>query len=348
MTALGLPGTITSLTATRSESVWALLDSGVVCEINPVAETALERVSIQLPRTGADASNGRPAPRDEHPRLLVSDQQDLLAVVIDYGRYGRVYRADTGECIQELDCGDYYSSMTPFGAEFTTVHGATTLIHRTDWNRLDATVYDPDPRPLTARADPVESAASADTRFQDYFVGNIALNTDHTRVLTDGWIWTPVGAQRAFSLPAWLIDNPWESEDGASLWRRNDPTEDWDYPLCWIDADSYATMGRPSDIFREEDEPQPADTVSIVNISTGVEATFLGPEPLRIPGRRTLFHARGHLLSVEPDGLSIWRLSDGSLAHHLPGLNPELVLGGANRIVSPSGDTCIILPLPEL
>ena len=50
-----------------------------------------------------------------------------------------------------------------------------------------------------------------------YFHGRLAVSPGNTRIAESGWVWGPVGVLASWDLKAWVTDNLWESEDGATL-----------------------------------------------------------------------------------------------------------------------------------
>jgi hypothetical protein len=141
-----------------------------------------------------------------------------------------------------LDGGHYHEDTVAFSACFVRHEGREVLIHRTDWNRLDAS--DPSTGALlTERRDGrVKDGKFAKDRHLDYFHGELLASPNGSRLFDDGWIWHPASMPRAWSVTDWLTANPWESETGASVIDLT-MRQDWGLPACWIGEQHVALWG---------------------------------------------------------------------------------------------------------
>lgn len=198
-------------------------------------------------------------------RLQASADGAFAAVVFDGGSCGFVIDLDDFKITLTLDGGSYYPETVAFSLCFLSLRGAAVVVHRTAWNRLDAS----DPRtgaPLTQRGPTSYVDGEAPLHYLDYFHGRLHPNPSGSRLFDDGWAWQPVGIPRVFDAAVWLTDNVWESEDGPSV-RWLTYSDDWNFPACWIDDDRIA-LGSMSDWNDEEFASDPAPPgVRIVDLS---------------------------------------------------------------------------------
>lgn len=251
----------------------------------------------------------------------------FVAIVNDYGTTGIIYDLLTMRPTLQLDGGDYHPEQVQFAIVFVARHGRTVAIHRTDWNRLDASDAETG-RLLTARETPryVLDQPRPD-HYLDYFHGPLAISPDATYILDDGWVWGAVGYPAAWDINAWLTTNVWESEDGASLvhlpWR-----EEWDKPFCWLDAGRVAAWGVG------EDESDTFDGARILSLSAGarVMKRFAGPSG-------AFFSDGVRLFSSAEDGLSIWDVEAGARTARIDGFRPTRQHRGSRELAEIAGRT---------
>jgi len=256
-------------------------------------------------------------------RLHASADGAFAAIVFDGGSDGLVIDLDDFRITLQLDAGSYYPETVAFSLCFLSLRGAAVVVHRTAWNRLDAS----DPRTgalLTQREPTTYIDGKAPPHYLDYFHGRLQPNPSGSRLFDDGWAWQPVGIPRVFDAAAWLTGNVWESEDGPSV-RALTYSDDWNFPTCWIDDDRIA-LGSMSDWNEEEFASDPASAgVRIVDLSqpdTTPDRKLpmsAAPRALFSDGR-SIFAAHGSDTSVwSVDGGDCTRVLDGFQAthHHL-------------------------------
>lgn len=136
------------------------------------------------------------------PRLHLSPSGRFAAVVNDYGRNGKVYDLRTGATTATLDGGEYHRYTVPFSCAFVEHDGREIVIHRTAWNRLDASLAGTGEL-LTGRDPTSDERGEAEPGHRlDYFHGAIVASPDGRRVADDGWVWSPVGIPVAWSVAA--------------------------------------------------------------------------------------------------------------------------------------------------
>jgi hypothetical protein len=245
------------------------------------------------------------------PRLVVSGNGGFAAVVNDYGRYGVVIDLGSMERTLTLDGGDYHPETVPFSAAFLEHDGRTVIVHRTAWNRLDASDAATGEL-ITARelAAPVGSEKIPPEHYLDYFHGALYPSPGGRWIADDGWVWAPVGVPAVWDARRWLGENVWESEDGPSLRWMCQRGYHWDAPLCWITGDLLAISG-----IGDDDDMMLAG-VRIFHAGTGTQVrAFAGPQ-----GK--LFSDQHRLYSTSPEGLSIWDPDTGEQTWRLSGFTP--------------------------
>ncbi len=188
-------------------------------------------------------------------RLHVAPGAAHVAVVNDYRRLGQVVSTVDRRVVFDVDGGDYHQDTVPVSFAFVArPAGRIVAVHRTSWNRLDATDAS-DGRLLTPRPSPQYRRPAErqgdDAHYLDYFHGRLLVSPDGRRILDDGWVWQPMSVPVVFDVGAWLT-NVWETEDGptrCSLQGR----EDWSRSACWVDARTVAL----GDIENDDGEPAP-------------------------------------------------------------------------------------------
>jgi hypothetical protein len=271
----------------------------------------------------------RPFRHPVSPRLIADPTGCFVAVVHDYGRFGAVVDLRNGRITMVLDGGDYHPNTVPFSACFVMHRGAPVLIHRTAWNRLEAS----DPatgRLMTERPSTVfERGQPQPEHYLDYFHGALLLSPSGTVVLDDGWIWHPFGDLTTFDVAAWLDRNPWETEDGDSL-KSLLSRPDWDAGLVWV-TDDLIALGH---LFPPEHR---GDGLGFLyRRSTGELSPIAGPT-----GR--FFSDGVRLFTAGSDGLSVWNVDDGSRTSFLSGFSPTLQHSARGELIQLDGNRLLAL-----
>lgn len=284
-----------------------LTTNGALHGVNFDTGTSSELCVVDLP----DIPTG-----DDHPhfgaaayRLHASADGAHAAIVVDKGENGIVVAVLSGAVTMRLHGGDYHADTVPFSACFLCFEGKNVLIHRSDWNRLDAA----DPatgESLTARhiAEYKESNGRPE-HYLDYFHGQLRLSPDGSRIFDDGWVWHPVSIPRTWSVTDWLSTNPWESEDGASIVDLG-TRDDWTRPACWVSERHIALWGL-ADWDKDELEETGNCAGVLIRDVTETEQTSDGLWPMNLDERSVLdlFSDGKRLFIAGGEGTTVWDLA---------------------------------------
>lgn len=281
-------------------------------------------------------------------RLHAASDGTHAAIVVDKGRQGVVVHVGSGTVTMPLDGGDYYQETVPFSACFVRFEGRDVLVHRTAWNRLDAS----DPASgmlLTARhIAEYEDGANRPAHYLDYFHGRLRPSPDGSRLFDDGWVWHPVSVPRTWSVIDWLGTNPWETEDGASivdLMMR----DDWSTPACWIDNQRLAVWSM-EEWDAENQETRTGPHVRIIDATAKVHSPA-GIWPMA-PNEGTvldLFSDGQRLYVVDDAGTTVWDIASRTRLARLPDFVACLhdAARGVLIAVGPSSIVELLLQTPE-
>ena len=256
------------------------------------------------------------------PHLHVSATGAFVAVVNDYGTLGKVHRVGQGTTI-ELHGGEYHPETVPFSFAFVERARQTVAIHRSAWNRLDASDAATG-RLLTERGPTsYRRGEPMPAHYLDYFHGRLLVSPDGSRIADDGWVWHPVGVVLTWSVDAWLEHNVWESEDGQSLVTLCRRAYYWDHGMCWLDPARIAVGGIG------DDDVEMVDGVRIFLTNEPTPETARrrwrdARETMAFPGPGGIFLSDDRLLLTSTTGgLDVWDVSDGALIAHIDGLEPR-------------------------
>jgi hypothetical protein len=275
------------------------------------------------------------------PRLHVSVRGEFAAVVSDYGKLGRVYDIAQGRATLELHGGEYHPQTVPFSFALTEYRGRTIAIHRTDWNRLDAS--DAATGELLTSRGPTRYSEGEPRpeHYLDYFHGRLMLSPAGGRVADDGWVWHPVGIIETWETAAWLDENRWESEDGPSKLRLCCRDSYWDHAMCWLDEDRIAVGGIGEDDFDDMvagvrvfavNEPMHWRTENFGGYGAREVATFEGPAG-------EFFGDGSRLFSADESGLKVWDVDKQEQIDEIAGFVPTRQHPGSRELVQINGST---------
>lgn len=281
-------------------------------------------------------------------RLEASLDGRYAAIVVDKGQQGIVLEVQSGSVTMRLNGGDYYEETVPFSMCFLRYEGRNVLIHRTEWNRLDAA----DPATGESLTDrhiaPYETGQDRPAHYLDYFHGQLWPNPDCSRLLDDGWVWHPISIPRVWSVSDWLGSNAWESEDGASVVDLT-MRDDWNIPTCWVDKQHIALWG-----LADWDEEEFAETGQGpgVRIFDSCESTRSSgrPWPMQaITGRVTDLFSDGIRVYVATEtDTTAWDIVSGASVTRVEGFSARLHDSARGSLFAIAPHSIVELPLHEL
>ncbi|WNS44916.1 hypothetical protein [Paenibacillus sp. MMS20-IR301] len=263
-----------------------------------------------------------------HPQQIVLSKDERYAAISNrLGQHAAVYDLQSLQEVMKLSRDDYHYTTCTFPLAFAELDHRTVLIKGTEWNRLDLVDMDTGAL-LTDRESPVYESEDkqATEHYLDYFFGKLHVSPDGEWIISTGWIWQPVGSIRAWHLPSWK-SNCWEAEDGPTVHNIWEYTEDWDYPVTWIDDYTFAVWGKiETEMYDEEDgeleiygDGKSAPVLALFDVKTGERKEFF----LKMPAIRLtsdiegLFYPHAQMAQVHGK-LVLW----GAI-HGLSILNPD-------------------------
>lgn len=313
------------------KQLWLVLDTGGgIHRWHPATGRTRRLATTTVP---SEPEHPAGAGRGLRRRLHATSDGRFAAVVNDYGTFGEVIGLRSGRSTMVLDNHGYHQDTVPFSLAFTERDGRHVVIHRTGWNRLDASDAGTGVL-LTARGTTeLRHGGDPPEHYLDYFHGELYVSPDGRRVLDDGWIWQPMGVPVVWDLDKWLGGDVWESEDGASM-RSLCGRDEWDRPAVWLDADRVAIGGLGEDagdmrpgvrIFDTALEvPRPGRMTGCVEITS-----FEGPDG-------ALFCRGGLLFASATAGLTVWDPQDGTLLVTVPDYSPSHLHPATGEFAEPA------------
>lgn len=326
---------------TRRPSMWLLLSTdGKIASLDLSSEDWRDLGAVDL------------QPEPDHkpwvnhlltPRLHVSPAGDFFAVVNDYGKKGAVYRVGSSTPTITLNGGAYHPETVPFSFMFTEHRGRSVAIHRTAWNRLDASDAATG-KLLTDRAPTsYRHGEERPTHYLDYFHGRLTLSPDGHRVVDDGWVWHPVGIPEIWDVNLWLDNNAWESEDGTSKISLAARAYYWDHALCWVGPKHVALGGIGDD---DDHIFDGARLFAVDEIVPSPRTSWRTPREVgTFAGPSGQFFSDGHrLFSSAEDGLSVWDINVGARIGRIDGFRPTRQHPAGGELVEVTGSVLLRWP----
>ncbi len=254
--------------------------------------------------------------------LCVSAKQDYAAVFGASKQYGVVFDFKTGRTTYKLDRGAYHINQTDFPICFFEVDGKSILVASTRWNRVD--MIDPGTGTILSEREVADhkKGEPRPPHYLDYFHGRLSVSPKQDYIVDDGWVWSPAGLVRTWSLTDWL-KNRWESEDGESFQKLAQRHHLWEMPSCWIDDYTILVWGWGD----TDDSIIPAARAFDVRSARELY-WFPGPEvrpesegkPKKIPPSFFFDH---YLFSVSTKcGVQVWNPKTGEQLCNDPSISP--------------------------
>jgi hypothetical protein len=266
----------------------------------------------------------------ENGDLRVSADGQFAAVFEPRGQFGYVVDLAKGRVTIRLDRGTYFVQHCAYSVAFFEQRGRTLLVHPTDWNRLD--VSDPATGELLTPRESPRWAEDRPPHYLDDFHCGLAVSQDGQWVVDNGWVWSPIGVMRSWSLWRWLEENVWESEDGPSV-RELCVRDAWDAPLCWLDNRRVAVWGYGSD------ESALIDAVRIFDVTTGREEGWFP-----IAERGELIYDEW-LMSLGENGVDVFGPNTGERLLNVPQLRPHCYHPGARTFLYTQSEKTMVTRL---
>ncbi|HEY0188858.1 MAG TPA: hypothetical protein VGC67_15305 [Cellulomonas sp.] len=319
----------------RHGTLLVLDDTGALVGVDTGSGAQTVLCRIELPAVPVDRSRGVfPRPR---VRLHAADDGSVVVVATDAGTEGLVVETATGRTTMRITAVDHHAETVELSVAVLRHRGRQVVLHRTAWNRLDASDALTGAL-LTERAPAASDDGARSERDLDYFHGPLAVNRSGTRVADGGWVWHPVGVLRAWSLAVWLEQDPWEPEDGPSavdLLLR----DDWNLPMVWLDEDHLAVAGLAGWDREEFEETDPRPGVRVIDVR---EPERSGDRLLPAPAVPERLLADGSaLVTVDVDGTSVREPVSGDLLRHWPDLRATALDRVRREVVAVRGDRIV-------
>jgi hypothetical protein len=271
----------------------------------------------------------------------------FAAVVNDYGKHGQLIDLQRCAVSRVLDGGDYHSDTVPFSFTFVNVSHRVLAVHRADWNRLDIT--DPATGELLTERSPTQykEGESRPPHYLDYFHGALYVSPDHTYILSDGWVWHPIGVPTIWQVESWCRSNAWESEDGPSKLDICSREYFWGHAVCWIDEKRIAIGGIGDNDEKMIDGARIFDVTLLETVNAEERSDWRRPlEIATFQGPSGSFFSDGiSLFSANLGGLSRWDPASGAQTGHITGFNPTRHHRGARELVQLIDSTLLRWPI---
>jgi hypothetical protein len=304
---------------------WLVLGAGELLRWHAASGEIIGRWPVKLPGTGPERK--RPA----RYRLHASAGGEFAVIAADYRQHGVVIELKHGRVTMELDRGTYHVEETPFPVAFLQIDSQLLLAHATDWNRVDLS----DPGTglmLTPRQFDNAEAGQLPEHPLDYFYGALYPSPDGSLIVSDGWVWAPVGVTRVWDARRWRHVYAYEPEDGGSAQTVRAVDYYWDKPMCWLDGRRIALSGIGPD------DQLMIPGVEIYNVEAEALVTrFAGPAG-------QLYCDRDRLYSASPAGLQIWDISTGEHTGTVPGFEPARYHHGSAELAAIDGSDLVRWP----
>ncbi|HWM87319.1 MAG TPA: hypothetical protein VNO33_15815 [Kofleriaceae bacterium] len=263
---------------------------------------------------------------DRDLALSVSPDGQMAAVVESRGQSGVVVDLAAGDITMLLERGADQVEGARFPVAFARRADRLLLVHGTDWNRLDA--FDPRTGELVTPRPAGGLAAHA----IDYVCSGLSVSPDGEWLVDNGFTPEAAGIPAAFRLGGWLVQNPWEAEDGPSRRYLCQRWDYWDGPMCWIDECTIALWGYGPDRL----SLRPA--VILFDVESGEAVRWF-------PGPRGPLVYDQHLFSLgDGDGMSVWDIQTGERLLHDAGFHPLRYHPGTRQFLTtnPEGELFVL------
>lgn len=184
-----------------------------------------------------------------HPFVCVSQRFGLRCAVVDL-RNGRVR-----ECSRE----DYHADVSSYSVGFLQYGTRQWFVHQTEWNRLEITDLETgehmNPQAVHDDTYGGMNESQVEECF-DYFHSLLHVSPDGRMILSNGWIWHPVGIVRCYSIEQLL-----EGREHDCFALNCDSDYNWDRPCTFIDDDLFVVAVDDKPAFFVSDDDSSDDNV---------------------------------------------------------------------------------------
>ena len=149
---------------------------------------------------------------------------------------------------------------------------------------------------------------------------------------------------RVWSVSAWLVANPWESEDGTSIVDL-DARDDWNTPACWIDERQLVMWGLATWDENEFAEAGQGRGVRVFDVTERKQSSD-GRWPMDIPAKVSDLFCDGARLYVATDvETTAWDVASRSQVAAWPGFTARLLDRARHTLLAFEPDAIHELPL---
>jgi hypothetical protein len=326
-----------------------LTADGLLHGVNLDARTIAQLCKVELPVFEYDGSNDHSFGAPKY-KLHASSGGRYAAIVVDRGQQGLVVNVISGAVTMRLNGGDYCEDTVPFSACFLRFEERDVFVHRTAWNRLDAS----DPATGNLLTDryiaPYEQADERPSHYLDYFHGRLQPSPDGSRLFDDGWVWHPISIPRTWSVTDWLGSYPWEAEDGPSIVYLTQ-RDDWNTPACWISNRHIAVWELAAWAEDEFEERGLGLGVQILDANESKQSSD-GRWPMEIDAKKIFdLFSDGERLYVAADtGTTVWDIASRAQIAALPDFTARVHDRVRNTLVAIRTDAIVevsVLALAE-
>ena len=229
--------------------------------------------------------------------LYLSYDSKFAAIVNNRESSGMIVNLHTGLVTMRLNRGDYHTRETNFPIAFFQHNHKTLVVHATEWNRLD--ISDAETGEILTGRDLTYIDEQQPEHYLNYFHALPIISPNGSWIAEDGWVWSPFGVTRVWSLQNWLSENVWESEDGTSIKYLTQRGYYWNGPLCWVDDKILAVWG-----FGDDDEWL-IPAVQLFDVETGIRIRLIAGI-----NAETMYFDK-YLFAVSSQGTEVWNIETG-------------------------------------
>ncbi|RRD07125.1 hypothetical protein EII34_01170 [Arachnia propionica] len=284
--------------------------------------------STRLSRVLPDGSSVVVAPLPDLAGELELRALDRWACVAErFGLRAVLVDLDTG-ATRSYSREDHHCDVSSYSVALLHIDGRVVVALQTQWCRLD--LFDAETGDLLTDREISRREDGSTENHVDFFHSRLLISPEHTRMVSNGWVWAPVDVLMVYRVQDFLMR--WEPS-GARFQGSGD---NWDRPICFIGEDHLvvaldrvesAWCGRmPRDDEAEcADNADPHHPFVLLNLEEPDEEgylvveRFLGPDFLALDPQCA--EVKGDLAHDATSGLMVATdASKGSIAFDLEGV----------------------------